>query len=230
MPGRASAASRCSVDRNSSPAERMICSAPVRMFAVARGTPGCATVLPLTLGIRARMASVLDFTIAGSAPTARSRPGAVEPWVASSAASRCAGSTEELPSEVAAVAAPFTTSRLLVVRFSRFTAGSAFLYGILLLTVSTAAGRRADGVDRCGAAEATKPTQRVCMVQRTKVECIPLKFACWADRAPQLDQPDLGSALDVSRPTTSAPTPSPCCRQSPIVDAVLPKCRRCGSG
>ena len=76
----------------------MICSAAVRMLATARENAGWATVLPVTRGIRARIVSVLDFTTAGSAPTARSRPGAVEPWVASSAASRCAGSTEELPS------------------------------------------------------------------------------------------------------------------------------------
>ena len=33
------------------------------MFAAARENPGWATVLPLTRGIRARMASVLVFTI-----------------------------------------------------------------------------------------------------------------------------------------------------------------------
>ena len=120
VPGAARAANRCSVDRNSSPPARMICSPLVTTFATARDSWGWATVAPFADGSLVRMAFVLAPSVAASAPTARSRPGAVDPSVDSSAASRWAGSTMALPAAVAAPIAAASTSRLLVVRMSVF--------------------------------------------------------------------------------------------------------------
>src|SRR6478735_9396444 len=77
-------------------------------------------VAPLEAGIRASTAFTCPAMAFGSAPTARSSPGAVEPSEVSSAASRCAGSTEAWPAAVAAEMAACSTSRLLVVKISAF--------------------------------------------------------------------------------------------------------------
>ena len=120
VPDFATAASKCSVETYSSPPADAISSAFVTMFATARESCGWATVAPAALGRPFNRPATWVPMAAGSAPTARNSPGAVDPSVPSSATSRCAGSTVALPALVAALMAPASTSRLFVVRISVF--------------------------------------------------------------------------------------------------------------
>ncbi len=177
----------------SSPTEDMISSAPVRMLATAREICGWAMVAPAALGNPASRPAALVPIADGSAPTARSSPGAVEPSVPSSATSRWAGSTIAFPALVAPASAAAMTSRLLVVRISVFI-GACGTFRRLVYSADAGALRLLGG----RIAVMLGVMGRACSssMQRRRVEPIPLKFATAGGRRPRRARTGLGPISD----------------------------------
>jgi len=114
----ASAIRRCSVDTYSSPSAPASSPAVEITVIIARDACGWATEAPEAPGSAATDAFARDSTVCGSAPTACSSPAATPPSWATSAASRCTGSSVGLPAWVADWSAAAIASCDLVVSLS----------------------------------------------------------------------------------------------------------------
>ena len=114
----ASASSRCSVDTYESPSEVISSCPAISTPWAARDSWGAATLVPLALGMPATTPLVRSSRLGAGTPTASSRPAGTPPGCATSAASRCTGSTCGLPFVVAPCTAAASASWLLVVSLS----------------------------------------------------------------------------------------------------------------